>query len=50
MNTQDHKQALPPGFLLGSYRVACVLGAGGFGVTSGRSSDFGFRVARTLGP
>ena len=33
MNTQDHKQALPPGFRLGSYRVVRVLGAGGFGVT-----------------
>ena len=33
MNTQDHKQALPPGFRLGSYRVMRVLGAGGFGVT-----------------
>ena len=33
MNIQDHKQALPPGFRLGSYRVVRVLGAGGFGVT-----------------
>ena len=33
MDTQDHKQALPPGFRLGSYRVVRVLGAGGFGVT-----------------
>ena len=33
MNTQDHKQALPPGFRLGSYRIVRVLGAGGFGVT-----------------
>ena len=33
MNTQDHKQALPLGFRLGSYRVVRVLGAGGFGVT-----------------
>ena len=33
MNTQDHKQALPPGFRLGSYRMVRVLGAGGFGVT-----------------
>ena len=33
MNTQDHKQALPPGFRLGNYRMARVLGAGGFGVT-----------------
>ena len=33
MNTQDHKQALPPGFRLGSYRVVRVLGADGFGVT-----------------
>lgn len=33
MNPQDHKQALPPGFRLGNYRVVRVLGAGGFGVT-----------------
>ena len=33
MNVQDHKQALPPGFRLDSYRVVRVLGAGGFGVT-----------------
>ena len=33
MNTQDHKQALPPGFRLGSYCVVRVLGAGGFRVT-----------------
>ena len=33
MNTQDHKQALPPGFRLGNYHVVRVLGAGGFGVT-----------------
>ena len=33
MNTQDHNQALPPGFRLGNYRVVRVLGAGGFGVT-----------------
>ena len=33
MNAQDHKQALPPGSRLGSYRVVRVLGAGGFGVT-----------------
>ena len=33
MNTQDHKQALPPGFRLGNYRVVRVLGAGGFEVT-----------------
>ncbi len=33
MNAQDYKQALPPGFRLGSYRVVRVLGAGGFGVT-----------------
>ena len=30
---EDHKQALPPGFRLGAYRVARVLGVGGFGVT-----------------
>ena len=29
----DHKQALSPGFRLGAYRVARVLGVGGFGVT-----------------
>ena len=33
MSTDDHKQALPAGFRLGSYRVARVLGVGGFGVT-----------------
>ena len=33
MNTQEHKQALPAGSGLGSYRVVRVLGAGGFGVT-----------------
>ena len=33
MNAQDYKQALPPGFRLGSYRVVRVLGVGGFGVT-----------------
>ena len=33
MPDSDHKQALPPGFRLGSYRVVRVLGAGGFGVT-----------------
>ena len=33
MTSQDHKQALPPGFRLGSCRVVRVLGAGGFGVT-----------------
>ena len=33
MTDQDHKQALPPGFRLGSYRVVRVLGAGGFGIT-----------------
>ena len=33
MSTEDHKQALPGGFRLGSYRVVRVLGAGGFGVT-----------------
>ena len=30
---EDHKQALPPGFRLGAYNVARVLGVGGFGVT-----------------
>ena len=33
MSADDHKQALPPGFRLGPYRVVRVLGAGGFGVT-----------------
>ena len=33
MTDQDHKQALPPGFRLGSYRVVRVLGVGGFGIT-----------------
>ena len=33
MSAQDHKQALPPGFRLGSYRVVRVLGVGGFGIT-----------------
>ena len=33
MSGEDHKQALPPGFRLGSYRVVRVLGVGGFGVT-----------------
>ena len=33
MSASDHKQALPPGFRLGAYRVVRVLGVGGFGVT-----------------
>ena len=33
MSAEDHKQALPPGFRLGAYHVARVLGVGGFGVT-----------------
>ena len=33
MSTEDHKQALPPGFRLGGYHVVRVLGVGGFGVT-----------------
>ena len=33
MSTDDHKQALPAGVRLGSYRVARVLGVGGFGIT-----------------
>ena len=33
MSTEDHKQALPPGFRLGAYHVVRVLGVGGFGVT-----------------
>ena len=33
MGTEDHKQALPPSFRLGAYRVVRVLGVGGFGVT-----------------
>ena len=33
MSGQDHKQALPAGYRLGSYRVVRVLGVGGFGIT-----------------
>ena len=33
MSGQDHKQALPAGYRLRTYRVVRVLGAGGFGVT-----------------
>ena len=33
MSAEDHKQALPPAFWLGTYRVTRVLGVGGFGVT-----------------
>ena len=33
MSDQGHKQTLPVGFRLGSYRVVRVLGVGGFGVT-----------------
>ena len=33
MSGVDHKQALPPGFRLGTYHVVRVLGVGGFGVT-----------------
>ena len=33
MSAEDHKQALPPGYRLGAYRVVRVLGVGGFGVT-----------------
>ena len=33
MSANDHKQALPPSFRLGPYRVVRVLGVGGFGVT-----------------
>ena len=33
MSGQDHKQALPASFRLGSYRVERVLGVGGFGIT-----------------
>ena len=33
MSGQDHKQALPAGYRLRTYRVLRVLGAGGFGVT-----------------
>ena len=33
MSGQDHKQALPAGYRLASYRVVRVLGVGGFGVT-----------------
>ena len=33
MSAEDHKQALPPGFQLGTYRIVRILGVGGFGVT-----------------
>ena len=33
MPDSDHKQALPPGYQLGRYRLLEVLGVGGFGVT-----------------
>ena len=33
MSTEDHKQALPPGFRLSAYDMVRVLGVGGFGVT-----------------
>ena len=33
MSAEDDKQALPPGFRLGAYRVVRILGVGGFGVT-----------------
>ena len=41
-----HKQALPPDFRLGSYRVVRVLGVGGFGVTYlGKHSRLGHQAA-----
>ena len=33
MSTEEHKQALLPGFRLGAYRVVRILGVGGFGAT-----------------
>ena len=33
MSAEDHRQALPPGFQLGTYHVVRILGVGGFGVT-----------------
>ena len=46
MNGEDHKQALPPGFRLGSYHVVRVLGVGGFGVTYlCEHASLGHRVA-----
>ena len=46
MNGEGHKQALPPGFRLGSYRVVRVLGVGGFGVTYlCEHTSLGHRVA-----
>ena len=33
MPRSDHKQALPSGYELKSYRLVAVLGVGGFGVT-----------------
>ena len=33
VSADEHKQALPPGFALGTYRIERVLGVGGFGVT-----------------
>ena len=33
MSADDHKQALPPGFALGTYHIERVLSVGGFGVT-----------------
>lgn len=46
MSESQHKQALPPGFLVNGYRVVDVLGVGGFGVTYlARHDKLGHRVA-----
>ena len=46
MTDSDHKQALPPGYQLGHYRLLEVLGVGGFGVTYlGEHVSLGHRVA-----
>ena len=46
MPDSDHKQALPPGYQLGHYRLLEVLGVGGFGVTYlGEHVSLGHRIA-----